>query len=42
LGLQKITLGVFDFNQSAITTYQKIGFVEYQFNEGVRQFQNEN
>jgi len=42
LGLQKITLGVFDFNQSAIATYQKIGFVEYQFNEGVRQFQNEN
>ena len=42
LGLQKITLGVFDFNRSAITTYQKIGFVEYQFNEGVRQFQNEN
>ncbi len=42
LGLHEITLGVFDFNQSAIVTYKRIGFVEYQFNKGARQFQNEN
>lgn len=41
LGLNEITLGVFDFNTIAITTYKSIGFVEYQFNKGVRQFQNE-
>ncbi len=41
LGLDEITLGVFDFNKSAIAAYQGIGFVEYQFNKGARQFQNE-
>ncbi len=41
MGLHEITLGVFDFNQSAIATYQGIGFVEYQFNKGARQFKNE-
>jgi RimJ/RimL family protein N-acetyltransferase len=41
LDLNEITLGVFDFNTVAIATYKSIGFVEYQFNKGVRQFQNE-
>ena len=38
--LAEITLGVFDFNTSAINIYKAIGFGE--FNRGVRQFQNEN
>jgi len=42
LGLNEITLNVFDFNKSAISTYKKVGFVEYEFIENARQFQNEN
>ncbi|MCP4233143.1 MAG: GNAT family N-acetyltransferase [Aestuariibacter sp.] len=41
IGLNEITLGVFDFNQNAIITYRGIGFMEYQFSKGARQFQNE-
>lgn len=41
LGMHEITLSVFDFNTSAIATYKSIGFVEYQFNEGARQFRTE-
>ena len=41
LCLHEITLSVFDFNQSAIATYQGTGFVEYQFKKGARKFQNE-
>ena len=41
LNLLEITLGVFDFNQSAISVYQGAGFLEYEFNKGARQFQNE-
>ena len=40
-GLQEITLNVFDFNTSAIATYKRIGFIEYEFKEAARQFQNE-
>jgi len=41
IGMNEITLGVFDFNTSAIATYKSTGFVEYQFNEGIREFQTE-
>jgi RimJ/RimL family protein N-acetyltransferase len=41
LYLAEITLGVFDFNTPAIDTYKSIGFAEFQFNKGARQFQNE-
>jgi len=41
LGLHEITLDVFDFNASAISTYKSVGFVEYEFNKGARQFQDE-
>lgn len=40
--LSEVTLGVFDFNTPAIDTYKSIGFSEFQFNKGARQFQNEN
>jgi RimJ/RimL family protein N-acetyltransferase len=40
-GMYEITLGVFDFNASAIATYKSIGFVEYESKEGARQFQTE-
>ncbi len=42
LCLSEVTLGVFDFNTPAIDTYKSIGFSEFQFNKGARQFQNEN
>jgi RimJ/RimL family protein N-acetyltransferase len=41
LYLAEVTLGVFDFNTPAIDTYKSIGFAEFQFNKGVRHFQNE-
>ena len=41
LGLHEITLNVFDFNESAIATYESTGFVEYQSNKGAQKFQNE-
>ena len=39
--LAEITLGVFDFNTSAIDVYKSIGFTEFQFKKDARQFQNE-
>lgn len=41
LNLNEIILGVFDFNSSAIELYKKIGFSEFQFLEGARQFKDE-
>ena len=41
LNLKGVTLGVFDFNTPAIATYKKIGFFEYEFVKGARQFQDE-
>lgn len=41
LNLDEVSLGVFDFNAPAIKTYKEIGFFEFQFNKGARQFQNE-
>lgn len=39
--LAEITLGVFDFNTPAIGVFKNIGFTEFQFKKGARQFQNE-
>lgn len=39
--LSEVTLGVFDFNTPAIDTYKSIGFAQFQFNKGARQFQTE-
>lgn len=41
LDLNEIILGVFDFNTAAIELYKKIGFMEFQFLEGARQFKDE-
>ena len=41
LHFAEITLGVFDFNTRAIDVYKSIGFTEFQFMKGARQFQNE-
>ena len=41
LNLVEVTLGVFDFNTPAIRTYKSIGFSEFQFISGARQFQDE-
>jgi RimJ/RimL family protein N-acetyltransferase len=41
LHLAEITLGVFDFNTRAIDVYKNIGFTEFQFKKGARQFQDE-
>lgn len=41
LNLEEIILGVFDFNQPAINIYQSIGFSEFQFKKGARQFKDE-
>ncbi|RJR21685.1 MAG: N-acetyltransferase [Desulfobacteraceae bacterium] len=41
LGMSEITLGVFDFNQSAIATYRKVGFKVFQVNRGARPFRDE-
>jgi RimJ/RimL family protein N-acetyltransferase len=41
LHLAEVTLGVFDFNTPAIDIYKSLGFSEFQFNRGARQFQNE-
>jgi len=41
LYLTEVTLGVFDFNTPAIRAYKSIGFSEYQFHKGARQFQKE-
>jgi len=34
--LEKITLGVFDFNNSAIKCYEKVGFIKKKFIENAR------
>ncbi len=36
LGFDKITLGVFDFNEGAIKCYEKVGFVKDEFKENAR------
>ena len=41
LQLTQVTLGVFDFNTTAIEIYKRVGFSEFQFIKGARQFQNE-
>lgn len=38
LGLDTITLGVFDFNAQAIACYRALGFVEYERKPNARQF----
>ena len=41
LELAEIRLGVFDFNCSAISCYQKLSFVQSEFRQNARQFENE-
>ena len=40
--LNEITLGVFNFNTSAINIYKSIGFKEFQIPKHARKFPNEN
>lgn len=40
-GLDAVALGVFDFNASAIKAYESVGFSEFEFVRGARQFRNE-
>ena len=42
LNLEEVILKVFDFNTSAISIYKRIGFCDFEFERGARQFQNEN
>lgn len=39
--LNELGLNVFDYNLSAITCYQKIGFKEYAFEKNAREVENE-
>ena len=41
LSLSEVSLGVFDFNTPAIKTYKRLGFLECDFIENARQFNNE-
>lgn len=41
IGLQTITLGVFDFNTSAIACYTALGFARYEDRPNARQFGEE-
>jgi RimJ/RimL family protein N-acetyltransferase len=41
VGLAEITLGVYDFNESAIACYRKLGFREYEFRKNAQQIGNE-
>ncbi len=41
IGLRDVTLGVFNFNTSAIATYKRVGFIEYYYKKAARQFENE-
>lgn len=41
LNLDELRLGVFDFNSSAISCYQKMGFREYEVEENAREAGNE-
>jgi len=40
LKFEKVTLGVFEFNQSAIRCYEKVGFVKVKFTENARKSSN--
>ena len=40
LKFNKITLGVFDFNESAIRCYEKVGFVKVKFTKNARKSSN--
>lgn len=40
LGFEKITLGVFDFNQGAIKCYEAVGFVKCELKENYRKSEN--
>jgi len=40
LRFEKITLGVFDFNQSAIKCYENVNFTKVKFTENVRKSSN--
>ena len=41
LHLEKVTLGVFEFNTSAIRSYEKVGFQQQTLLKDARQFENE-
>ncbi len=41
LELTEVSLGVFDFNHPAIVCYQRLGFVQHEFRQNARQFENE-
>ena len=41
LGLEEITLAVFDFNEPAIRCYEAVGFERYDFKEAAVPFENE-
>ena len=41
LGLETLTLGVFDFNQAAISCYQNIGFKPLEYRKNASKFKNE-
>ena len=41
IGLNELTLGVFDFNTPAIACYKGLGFKEYEFKENARPFEDE-
>ena len=41
INLEEITLAVFDFNRSAIASYKKVGFREYEFRPNARQIGGE-
>lgn len=38
LQLQKVTLGVFDFNEAAIACYEKVGFLQERYIQNARKF----
>jgi RimJ/RimL family protein N-acetyltransferase len=41
LGLEEISLGVFDFNQPAVSCYEKLGFIQSDFRPNARTFEHE-
>ena len=41
LQLEKVPLGVFDFNTSEIRCYEKVGFQQQTFLKDARQFEDE-
>lgn len=40
LQLERVTLGVFDFNEAAIQCYEKVGFIQHRFIENARAYHN--